>query len=169
MEDLRSALQGSDARCLALEVALRRERSHTLHFTSGCTASVSPPKTFITFRQGKLVPTHRIKGQCSGTGGDRVKRVTRRWDIRDPLLRGLKLILSSRDRPWNSVSIWRRSCDGRTKRCTSYRGRRLHWGKRTLKSGWRLFLLLKFKMTGGCFNGRTDGLDKADKITPSLN
>lgn len=40
------------------------------------------------------MPTHRIKGQCSGDGA---RRVARRRDIRDPLLRELKLIRSSRD------------------------------------------------------------------------
>uniref|UniRef100_A0A8C7XL51 Uncharacterized protein n=1 Tax=Oryzias sinensis TaxID=183150 RepID=A0A8C7XL51_9TELE len=39
VEDLRSALQGSDARCLALEVALRRERSSRTTFPSGCKAA----------------------------------------------------------------------------------------------------------------------------------
>lgn len=93
MEDLRSALQASDARCLALEVALGRDRSSTFPSTS----TVSSPKTSIAFKQGKLVPTHRIKGQCSGAVGDGARRLTRRRDLRDPLLRELKLIRSSRD------------------------------------------------------------------------
>lgn len=97
MEDLRSALQGSDARCLALEVALRQERSRTLPSTSSGNSSVSSPKTSITFRQGKLVPTHRIKGQCSSAGGDGERRVVKRRDMRDPLVRELKLIRTSRD------------------------------------------------------------------------
>uniref|UniRef100_A0A3Q0T2I3 Uncharacterized protein n=1 Tax=Amphilophus citrinellus TaxID=61819 RepID=A0A3Q0T2I3_AMPCI len=56
VEDLRSALQGSDARCLALEVALRQGRSSTFPAPS-CYSSVSNPPTSITFIQGKLVPT----------------------------------------------------------------------------------------------------------------
>lgn len=94
MEDLRSALQGSDARCLALEVALRQERSRTLPSPSSFNSMVSTPKTSITLIQGKLVPTHRIKGQCVG---DAARRMARRQDIRDPLVRELKLIRSSRD------------------------------------------------------------------------
>ncbi|KAF1391107.1 hypothetical protein PFLUV_G00038450 [Perca fluviatilis] len=90
VEDLRSALQGSDARCLALEVALRQERSRTLPSPSSFNSTVSTPKTSITLIQGKLVPTHRIKGQ-------EARRVARRQDIRDPLVRELKLIRSSRD------------------------------------------------------------------------
>uniref|UniRef100_A0A3Q3DMM8 Uncharacterized protein n=1 Tax=Hippocampus comes TaxID=109280 RepID=A0A3Q3DMM8_HIPCM len=62
VEDLRSALQGSDARCLALEVALRRERGAT-QSAPICVSS----------------------------------RLWRRWDMRDPLLRELQLIRSSRD------------------------------------------------------------------------
>ncbi|XP_034440190.1 EF-hand and coiled-coil domain-containing protein 1 isoform X1 [Hippoglossus hippoglossus] len=97
VEDLRSALQGSDARCLALEVALQRARSCTLPSPSSCTSTVSSPTTSITFVQGKLVPTHRIKGQCGGAGAGRAKRAVRSQDIRDTLLRELKLIRSSRD------------------------------------------------------------------------
>lgn len=97
MEDLRSALQGSDARCLALEVALRRERSRTLPSPPIFKSTVSTPTTSISFVQGKLVPTLRIKGQCSGAGGDGAGRAARKRDIRDPLLRELKLIRSSRD------------------------------------------------------------------------
>lgn len=97
MEDLRSALQGSDARCLALEVALRRERSRTLPSSSNFKSTVSSPTSSITLVQGKLVPTQRIKGQSSGAGGDAARKVGRRRDIRDPLVRELKLIRSSRD------------------------------------------------------------------------
>uniref|UniRef100_A0A7N8YRR9 Uncharacterized protein n=2 Tax=Mastacembelus armatus TaxID=205130 RepID=A0A7N8YRR9_9TELE len=97
VEDLRSALQGSDARCLALEVALKRERKRTLPSPSRFNSSVSTPATSITFKQGKLVPTQRIKGQHSGAGGDGARRMARRREIRDPLLRELKLIRSSRD------------------------------------------------------------------------
>ncbi|KAI9546722.1 hypothetical protein NQZ68_024622 [Dissostichus eleginoides] len=95
VEDLRSALQGSDARCLALEVALRRER--TLPLTSPPISTASSPTTSITLVQGKLVPTQRIKGQCSGSGGDAARKGARRQEIRDPLIRELKLIRSSRD------------------------------------------------------------------------
>ncbi|XP_005452303.1 EF-hand and coiled-coil domain-containing protein 1 isoform X1 [Oreochromis niloticus] len=97
VEDLRSALQGSDARCLALEVALRQERSSTLPSASCYNPAISKPKTSITFIQGKLVPTQRIKGQLSSAAGDSARRVARKRDIRDPLLRELKLIRSSRD------------------------------------------------------------------------
>lgn len=92
VEDLRSALQGSDARCLALEVALRREKSRTR--SSPPTAST--PTTSITLIKGKLVPTHRIKGQLSSAAGEGARKMAR-WDITDPLLRELKLIRSSRD------------------------------------------------------------------------
>nr|XP_046240814.1 EF-hand and coiled-coil domain-containing protein 1 isoform X2 [Scatophagus argus] len=98
VEDLRSALQGSDARCLALEVALRREKNRSLPSSSGISSTVSTqPTSSITLIDGKLVPTHRIKGHCSVAGGDSARRVTRKRDIRDPLLRELKLIRSSRD------------------------------------------------------------------------
>ncbi|XP_053297343.1 EF-hand and coiled-coil domain-containing protein 1 [Pleuronectes platessa] len=97
VEDLRSALQGSDARCLALEVALQRARSCTHPSPSSCTSTVLSPTTSITFDQGKLVPTHRIKGQCSGAGSSRARRAVRSQDIRDTLLRELRLIRSSRD------------------------------------------------------------------------
>ncbi|KAJ0023374.1 hypothetical protein NQD34_003273, partial [Periophthalmus magnuspinnatus] len=88
VEDLRSALQGSDARCLALEVALRRERTRSL--ASPTTIKPRMSTSSITFSQGKLVPTHRIKGgSCEAA--------VRRREARDPLLRELKLIRSSRD------------------------------------------------------------------------
>ncbi|KAM9860019.1 EF-hand and coiled-coil domain-containing protein 1 [Aulostomus maculatus] len=90
VEDLRSALQGSDARCLALEVALRREGA-------ACATTVPTPTTSITLLQGKLVPTQRIKGQLRSSGGEGARRLARRCDIKDPLLRELKLIRSSRD------------------------------------------------------------------------
>nr|XP_057933726.1 EF-hand and coiled-coil domain-containing protein 1 isoform X2 [Doryrhamphus excisus] len=91
VEDLRSALQGSDARCLALEVALRRERRRLLPNPT----AVSSPTTSISLIQGKLVPTRRIKGRADA--GDAARRPMRRWDTWDPLLRELKLIRSSRD------------------------------------------------------------------------
>lgn len=97
MEDLRSALQGSDARCLALEVALRRERRNSSIPDAHSFTVSTQPTTSITFSKGKLVPTHRIRGQCSSTIGEGVKKVTRRQEISDPLLRELKLIRSSRD------------------------------------------------------------------------
>ncbi|XP_071773462.2 EF-hand and coiled-coil domain-containing protein 1 isoform X2 [Centroberyx gerrardi] len=90
VEDLRCALQGSDARCLALEVALRRERNHSRPAPSGFNATVSSSSLIL----GKLVATNRMKGQL---GGDGARRAARRRDIRDPLLRELKLIRSSRD------------------------------------------------------------------------
>ncbi|KAL6111432.1 uncharacterized protein ACO6RY_08415 [Pungitius sinensis] len=93
VEDLRSALQGSDARCLALEVALRRERSRAPPPNNSFQTPASSPLSSITLEHGKLVPTRRIKGHCSGAGGD----APRRRDIRDPLERELKLIRSSRD------------------------------------------------------------------------
>lgn len=43
--------------------------------------------------QEKLVQTDRLKGQP----GDRTRKGQKGWDIRDPLLRELKLIRSSRD------------------------------------------------------------------------
>ncbi|KAK5614081.1 hypothetical protein CRENBAI_010677 [Crenichthys baileyi] len=97
VEDLRSALQGSDARCLALEVALRRERSRTLTAPYDHSTSVSAPKSSSLLLQGKLVQTDKLKGQPGGSQEDRTRRGQRRWDIRDPLLRELKLIRSSRD------------------------------------------------------------------------
>ncbi|XP_068449894.1 EF-hand and coiled-coil domain-containing protein 1 [Clinocottus analis] len=91
VEDLRSALQGSDARCLALEVALRRTSSRPPPPPSVYNTPASTPTTSITLEQGKLVPTRRIKG------GDAARRAARRRDIRDPLERELKLIRSARD------------------------------------------------------------------------
>ncbi|XP_068615892.1 EF-hand and coiled-coil domain-containing protein 1-like, partial [Brachionichthys hirsutus] len=99
VEDLRAALQGSDARCLALEVALRRERSRSVPNPSGSISTVpTRPKTSVTLVQGKLVPTQRLKGACSRAGGEAARRAPgRKRDIRDPLLRELNLIRSSRD------------------------------------------------------------------------
>lgn len=97
VEDLRSALQGSDARCLALEVALRRGPTHNLtnYPTSSLNAAVSSQSSSLIFSKGKLVPTQRIRGQSSS--GECVRKVTRRRDTRDPLVRELKLIRASRD------------------------------------------------------------------------
>uniref|UniRef100_A0A3B3VGH4 Uncharacterized protein n=1 Tax=Poecilia latipinna TaxID=48699 RepID=A0A3B3VGH4_9TELE len=76
VEDLRSALQGSDARCLALEVALRRERSRTPAGPCSHSATLSIPTPCGALTQGKQGQTDRPK---------------------NPLLRELKLIRSSRD------------------------------------------------------------------------
>ncbi|XP_015230744.1 PREDICTED: EF-hand and coiled-coil domain-containing protein 1-like isoform X1 [Cyprinodon variegatus] len=97
VEDLRSALQGSDARCLALEVALRRERSRTLTAPFTHSASVSTPKPSGSLMRAKLVPTDRLKHQPGVQREDGTRSGQRRWDIRDPILRELKLIRSSRD------------------------------------------------------------------------
>ncbi|XP_014910066.1 EF-hand and coiled-coil domain-containing protein 1 isoform X1 [Poecilia latipinna] len=92
VEDLRSALQGSDARCLALEVALRRERSRTPAGPCSHSATLSIPTPCGALTQGKQGQTDRPKSQPDGT-----RKGPMRWDIRDPLLRELKLIRSSRD------------------------------------------------------------------------
>lgn len=102
VEDLRSALQGSDARCLALEVALRRARSHHLpnYPAPSLNATVPTQNTSLTFSNGKLVPTQRIRGYSSSVGECARKAPTRRRrrrDTRDPLVRELKLIRASRD------------------------------------------------------------------------
>ncbi|XP_036007884.1 EF-hand and coiled-coil domain-containing protein 1 isoform X3 [Fundulus heteroclitus] len=97
VEDLRCALQGSDARCLALEVSLRRERSRTLTAPYDHSASVSAPESSSILMQGKLVQIERFKGQPGGAQDDRPRRGPRRRETRDPLLRELKLIRSSRD------------------------------------------------------------------------
>uniref|UniRef100_A0A667W8G8 EF-hand and coiled-coil domain containing 1 n=1 Tax=Myripristis murdjan TaxID=586833 RepID=A0A667W8G8_9TELE len=59
VEDLRSALQGSDARCLALEVALQRERNRSPPVPSGLDTTVTPSSLML----GKLAATNRVKGQ----------------------------------------------------------------------------------------------------------
>lgn len=99
VEDLRSALQGSDARCLALEVALRRARTHNLPNPpiSPVTPTHPSPGTSLTFSKGKLIPTQRIRGLSASSVGGGVKKVPRRRDTRDPLVRELKLIRASRD------------------------------------------------------------------------
>ncbi|RXM94948.1 EF-hand and coiled-coil domain-containing protein 1 [Acipenser ruthenus] len=73
VEDLRSALQGSDARCLALEVAVRRERAAEPHGTSK-QKPVEVPACRVA---------HHHKGECC--------RGTR------ALLKELELIRASRD------------------------------------------------------------------------
>lgn len=95
VEDLRSALQGSDARCLALEVALRRAGTHDPPNYPTPSPNVSTQNSSLTFSKGKLVPTQRIRGQSSS--GEGVRKVARRRDPRDPLVRELKLIRASRD------------------------------------------------------------------------
>ncbi|KAM6927792.1 EF-hand and coiled-coil domain-containing protein 1 [Xenentodon cancila] len=98
VEDLRSALQGSDARCLALEVALRRQRSSGVPFPSHYNPTVSAPTSSVNCVQGKLVSTDRLTGESGGCARENGGwRLPRRWDIRDPVLRELKLIRSSRD------------------------------------------------------------------------
>ncbi|XP_029947933.1 EF-hand and coiled-coil domain-containing protein 1 isoform X2 [Salarias fasciatus] len=92
VEDLRSALQGSDARCLALEVALRRQKAGAPPPPSRRSSASSAGKTSITLVEGKLVPTQRLAGADGGA-----RRAARRRDIRDPLLRELRLIRSGRD------------------------------------------------------------------------
>lgn len=103
MEDLRGALQGSDARCLAMEVALRRERSRSFSDSApSAKNTVSLPATTVApaaaLSQRKLVPTTRISGWCGRDSGGRARgpAVVRR-DLRDPLIRELNLIRSSRD------------------------------------------------------------------------
>lgn len=98
VEDLRSALQGSDARCLALEVALRRARSHNPPNSPTTSLNTTPTQpTSLTFSKGKLVPTQRIRGQRSPSLGECARKLPRRRDTRDPLVRELKLIRASRD------------------------------------------------------------------------
>lgn len=99
VEDLRSALQGSDARCLALEVALRRAHSHDLPHppTPSLNATHPTRATSLTFSKGKLVPTQRIRGPSGPGVGEGARKVARRRDTRDPLVRELKLIRASRD------------------------------------------------------------------------
>lgn len=85
MEDLRLALQGSDARCLALEVALRRGQSSTFP---------TPSNTPV---QPNVEAPGRAEGQLVGLQTVRTRRMQSRRDVRDPVLRELKLIRSSRD------------------------------------------------------------------------
>ncbi|KAJ8400208.1 hypothetical protein AAFF_G00399020 [Aldrovandia affinis] len=71
VEDLRSALQGSDARCLALEVALHRQRG-------------ASPRTPAREKRGEARATHEPRAEWSARG---IKG----------LLRELDLIRASRD------------------------------------------------------------------------
>lgn len=91
VEDLRSALQGSDARCLALEVALRRERSSRITFPSDCKS----PESYDASE--KPNPAQRLQLHHSGAQRGGAKEAQRRWNDGDPVLRELKLIRSSRD------------------------------------------------------------------------
>lgn len=97
MEDLRSALQGSDARCLALEVVLRRQRNTSVSFPSHYNPAASGPTSSVSLMHGKTAPTQGHKRQLGCAQGDGGRRAPTRWDIRDPILRELKLIRSSRD------------------------------------------------------------------------
>ncbi|KAM6980788.1 EF-hand and coiled-coil domain-containing protein 1 [Aplochiton taeniatus] len=115
VEDLRSALQGSDARCLALEVALRRERkrshllenhpdgtpSNTTTSPIQAVSSLLTPARLATSKEQKekvtSTPAHRGRGRGVGGEGPVARRSAERQDARDPLLRELKLIRSSRD------------------------------------------------------------------------
>ncbi|XP_010894444.2 EF-hand and coiled-coil domain-containing protein 1 isoform X2 [Esox lucius] len=88
VEDLRSALQGSDARCLALEVALRRQRCParlTMHHTSVTTSNN------LTHSN---IPTPNVQKRLCGVGKE---NVSGRLGSKDPILRELQLIRSSRD------------------------------------------------------------------------
>ncbi|XP_060766651.1 EF-hand and coiled-coil domain-containing protein 1 isoform X3 [Neoarius graeffei] len=75
VEDLRSALQSSDARCMSLEVALRRERQYA---------------------PGKSSP-HITKRQTCFTGSEPKPRQTKQTRRTKDLLRELELIRASRD------------------------------------------------------------------------
>ncbi|RVE72414.1 hypothetical protein OJAV_G00042660 [Oryzias javanicus] len=88
VEDLRSALQGSDARCLALEVAMRRDRSSRIASPSDCK---SPESSNASTKPN---PSQRLHGGAQKGGA---KEAQRRRDDGDPVLRELKLIRSSRD------------------------------------------------------------------------
>nr|XP_046198403.1 EF-hand and coiled-coil domain-containing protein 1 [Oncorhynchus gorbuscha] len=102
VEDLRSALQGSDARCLALEVALRRHRL-TMHHSNVVTSNTHTPSNIpISNAQGRErgapnppkegIPN--LQGRGCGVGEE---RVAGRRGSKDPILRELQLIRSSRD------------------------------------------------------------------------
>lgn len=103
MEDLRAALQGSDARCLALEVALRRERNHCISdSTPSAKNTVPTPAAAVApaaaLSQRKLVPTLRIRGRFGRDSGGWARGLpVVRLDLRDPLIRELNLIRSARD------------------------------------------------------------------------
>ncbi|XP_071191605.1 EF-hand and coiled-coil domain-containing protein 1 [Salvelinus alpinus] len=108
VEDLRSALQGSDARCLALEVALRRQRGParlTMHHSNVATSNTHTPSNIpIPNAQGRergapnppkeVIPNPNPQGRGCGVGEE---RVAGRRGSKDPILRELQLIRSSRD------------------------------------------------------------------------
>lgn len=106
VEDLRSALQGSDARCLALEVALLRQRGParlTMHHSNVATSNTHTPSNIpIPNAQGRErgapnPPKEGIpnpQGRGCGVGEE---RVAGRRGSKDPILRELQLIRSSRD------------------------------------------------------------------------
>ncbi|XP_056130855.1 EF-hand and coiled-coil domain-containing protein 1 [Lampris incognitus] len=99
VEDLRCALQGSDARCLALEVALRRERARnhpsSIDFISSSKATSLSPTVEKQATTNNTSPDSLR--QKIGVEGEGEKKAARRRDARDPILRELKLIRSSRD------------------------------------------------------------------------
>ncbi|XP_061584162.1 EF-hand and coiled-coil domain-containing protein 1 isoform X2 [Cololabis saira] len=98
VEDLRSALQGSDARCLALEVALRQQRSTSAAFPPRHSPPIPAPAPSGTGVQGEAVPAQRPAGESGGfVREDEGWRTWRRRDVRDPVLRELKLIRAARD------------------------------------------------------------------------
>ncbi|CAL8340377.1 unnamed protein product [Lota lota] len=103
VEDLRAALQGSDARCLSLEVALRRH-SRTLNnsaVTPSSSITLSQPSSSnatILKKDTSRTPKPSPDGRIGGKWTDRTKRAapSRRGDG-DPILRELRLIRESRD------------------------------------------------------------------------
>ncbi|XP_062330008.1 EF-hand and coiled-coil domain-containing protein 1 [Osmerus eperlanus] len=110
VEDLRCALQGSDARCLALEVALRRERGHgaltdqaneSLSNALSHSSSNTSTSSQVASPEGQKGAVGASKPQSRGCGvggeGMCAKGASDKWDPRDLLLRELKLIRSSRD------------------------------------------------------------------------
>ncbi|KAL0978444.1 hypothetical protein UPYG_G00170460 [Umbra pygmaea] len=89
VEDLRSALQGSDARCLALEVALRRQKSPvglSIHYSNVANSKTSKTTSSI--------PSPNTQGQGCAVGEE---KVSGRLSSKDHILRELQLIRSSRD------------------------------------------------------------------------
>ena len=92
VEDLRAALQGSDARCLSLEVALQR-RSRALHHSPSFSITLSQPSSSNT-SSPKPSPDRSVGGKWT----ERMRRAapSQRADG-DPILRELRLIRESRD------------------------------------------------------------------------
>ncbi|KAG7266335.1 hypothetical protein CRUP_027579 [Coryphaenoides rupestris] len=101
VEDLRAALQGSDARCLSLEVALRRH-SRAPNY-SAVTPSSSTTASSKLRQDTSLSSKPPIDGRFGGKWVDKTKRagagavVVRRRGADDPILRELRLIRASRD------------------------------------------------------------------------